>query len=234
MHCRNCDFFLSIQNFDRAEWVDEIEEFIFICPKCKHEIKLVSFLFEHGHISDQYLETIARDTEELYKEKYLDYMPKMQHNFLISHLSNCSYCSEKLESFRLNRISEQFESHVKVYNFFMSQAKHVSEIQNSFKIVTNGVGIKMFVFDGVSYNLSKNLFYDQIKENKHNLCYFLERDSYIAGMVSFIKIQKKIFLDRIWLKSQERMEKEKKFFNSLNCIDIKILYDLVRKKYSFL
>jgi hypothetical protein len=233
MHCSSCNFVLSIQDLDRTEWVNDSEEFIFICSNCKNETKLVSFLFNQEHINEQYLETIVADVDN--EEKYLDYVPNKQKEYLLNHLKKCLICSDKLESLRLKNISRQIITNEKTYNFFMSQAKQIGKKLTCSEITINCIGIKSFIFNQNLYKFSKrNLFYNHLEHNKNYLCYFLENDSHIIGMVSFIKMQDEVLLDKIWVKSEERIEKEKRLLRNLKCADVKILYDLVNKKFSFL
>ncbi|MDD5650197.1 MAG: hypothetical protein PHF86_07275 [Candidatus Nanoarchaeia archaeon] len=230
MLCENCSNFLSILDLNSVEWDNEVEEFIFICPFCQKESKLVSFLFEQGHINIHYLELIALDTEELNQEKYLDYIPDLQKDFLISHLSSCSLCSYKLETMRLNKIYQKFEFNENSYTFFMSKAKSVSKTLDQFDIKIVNNTIESFLYNNTKYYLfQKNLIYYKNIDNSFYSCYFIELNKYIIGMVSFIKSKKIILLDKIWLKPKEIILKEKKIINNLKCSDIKILFGLTNK-----
>jgi len=232
MECSNCGKSLSLQDANRNEWQDEAEVFVFVCPGCSAETKIIARLFESGHISSQYLEMIVLDTEDQGKEKYLDYIPGNQKQKLIKHLASCEFCSDKLERLRLNRIANSIEFKEATYSFFLTQAKEVYKVLQIDEFKKNGIGLKLFVFEGVSYQMTKDdLFYNIVNDKKRSqcLCYILEKDSHNVGMVSFIMLNDKVILEKIWLKSSQRILKEKKFLDNLKNSELEFLTDIVRK-----
>lgn len=232
MQCRNCSTPLTLQDLTNNEWSDVVEEFIFVCPVCKTEKRLVTFLFDSGHITDQYLELFILDSEYFRKEKFLDYMPEQQRNFLISHLSSCSSCSDRLESMRLSKVCQKVKIDETMFRFFSKQAVSVfKELKQSEVVFRDSKKIKAFLFEGVVYHLSEE---KKFYEDNELLCYSLEKQKHDIGMVSFFRTKENVIVEKIWFKSKERIQKEKNFLSSLKNTEMKILIDLVKKKDDFL
>jgi hypothetical protein len=85
----------------------------------------------------------------------------------------------------------------------------------------NCIGPKSFVFEGTTYNLSKkDLFYEKQENDCQLWCYFLEKEMFSIGMVSLKKIDQQMILEKIWLKSRERITKEKLFFEKLELCSV--------------
>jgi hypothetical protein len=239
MECKQCKTSLSLQDLDANEWLDNAEVFIIKCPLCQYETRLISFLFENDHISSQYLRMIISDSKRIKKEKYTDYIPEKQRKMLFEHLSNCSVCSDRIESLRLSEISKEIEFNENTYTFFLSKAKDIiKELDPDKKQINVNGSIKSFVFENETYEISEeNLFYYR-QETLDNvglerLCYSLEKDNFSIGMVSFVKSNGKIILEKIWLKSEQRIEKEKRFLLNLRSGKIRILFELIQKLQNF-
>lgn len=233
MECKKCNNPLSIFDVDRSIWVGQIEEVFFICPKCNSESKFVSRLFEKDHISKSFLEMLMNDCEK--KEKHLNYLPNEQRSALLTHLVSCQYCTEKLEEMKLTKILKEMKTNKFIYNFFTTQATEISKVLTDKEIETNNIGIKSFKFNRRAYAFSnKHLFYDCKKENKRLLCYTLEYNSSSVGMVSFLKSKKQVVLHKIWMKSKQRLEKEKVFLNNLRTGDMKTIASFIKRSYNFL
>lgn len=233
MKCNHCNLPLSIYNVDDNFWFEDKQTFVFICPKCSIKSELVSNIFEHGHITKPYLEMLIIDSEN--KEKQLDYMPQYQKDLILTHLRTCTHCSSILESMRLIKISNEIEFNRNIYDFFIMQAIDVSKKMTNEEIKNNGVGIKSFKFCNQEFHVSKkHLFYECKKENAKLLCYIIEHNSTNIGMVSFLKHNDYIILDKIWLKSEKRLEKEKRFLNNVKTGNMKVLVELVTKENDFL
>lgn len=233
MKCKQCDFPLSIYNVDDNFWFEDKQTFVFVCPVCSSKSELISSIFEHKHITKPYLEMLIVDSEN--KEKQLDYMPQYQKDLILTHLCSCTHCSSVLESMRLIKISNEIEFNRNIYNFFIMQAIDVSRKLSNEEVKINGVGIKSFKFHNQEFYISKkHLFYECKKDNAKLLCYVIEHDCTNIGMVSFIKHSDFIVLDKIWLKSEERLEKEKRFLNNIKTGNMKVLIDLVTKECNFL
>lgn len=233
MKCSICDTYLSIQDISNTIWDNELVVFIFSCPICYSEKKLTSNLFESGHISKPYLEMLVIDTEN--KEKQLDYVPVKQRQMLISHLSNCQFCSSFLEEIRLHKISKEIEFNRNIYEFFSSKAQGVCKVLNEQEIKIDCNSIKYFKFNDKEYELLfKNLIYESTTNDGQILCYVIEQDNFKIGMVSFLKLQDNIILDKIWIKSKERIQKEKLFLSNLKIFEFRILVDLIKKVHDFL
>ena len=238
MECSKCGTSLSIQDVERNEWLEDSETFIIKCPVCEHEIKLVSPLFDSGHLSNQYIRMIVLDSKFETKEKYTDYVPENQRKKIFDHISSCSVCSDKIESFRLSEISKEFEFNESTYKFFVEKAKEVVKELEPKQIKINGSGIESFVFEDKHYNVSIDNLFCSHKEKINDveierLCYGLEKESFNIGMVSFVKSKGKIILEKIWLKSEERLKKEKQFLLNLKSGKIRILFELIKKLPSF-
>lgn len=210
MRCKNCKTLLSFYDVDRNAWKDDIEEFIIVCPHCKTETKLVSYLFEYGHITNPFLEMLVEDSDNDTREKNLNYIPQKQRVMLLEHLKYCDVCSDKMEQIRLLNLSHSLLFNKDTYDFFMSRAK---DINQEIKCEFNCVGLKSFVFEGVFFSLSKkDLFFAQ----NQLWCYFLEQGSCSIGMASFRKFSNKVILEKIWLKSNQRIIKERQFIQELS------------------
>jgi len=221
MECGRCKTSLSVQDLDKNEWNDDSEIFIFKCPICEYETNLVSPLFESEHISNQYLRMIVSDSNNYKKEKHTDYIPELQRRKIFDHLSSCSFCSDKIEGLRLTEISREIEFNENTYRFFLKKAKNVEK-----QLVED----KSFIFENIKYEIiEEDLFY----KDEERYCYNLEKDEFSVGMVSVIKIDDKLFLEKIWLKSEKRLEKEKQFLLRLRSGKVRILLDLIQKRHPF-
>ena len=235
MKCNNCKTLLSIQDIENSEWKEDSEEFILKCPICNTEKIIVSRLFESNHISNQYLQLIVMDTEKQKKEKYLNYVPENQRQLLISHLKNCETCSSTLESLRLNKAYKDFETSENTYKFFISKAKDViKELKKEEYKSNKKTKDIVFVFDDEKYLLTcENIFYEKddnigcIKIKRK--CYVLEKEEHDIGMVSFVITSEKIILEKIWLKSEFRIAKEKQFLSNIKTGKIRLLLNLIQK-----
>jgi hypothetical protein len=239
MECDKCGTTLSINDVEKNEWNEDSEQFIIICPICETEKKLVSPLFESGHIARQYLSMIVLDSDSQNKEKTIDYMPKKQQDMIFEHLAKCDICSERIEETRLIKISKDIQINDSTYKFFISQADDVIEELSKDKVKMNCVGIKSFVYKNQEYQIdSKNLFceYEEflgdIKIKRR--CYILENEECSIGMVSFVETNEKLILEKIWLKTQKHLEKERQFLDNLRSGKVRVLFDLVKKIHSFL
>jgi len=233
MQCSTCSTYLSIQDISNTTWDNELVIFTFSCPICCSEKSLISHLFESGHISKPYLEMLVIDSEN--KEKQLDYMPIKQRQMLIDHLSKCEFCSSFLEEIRLDKISNEIEFNRNIYDFFSSKTQDVNKVLNDQEINIACDIIKSFKFNDREYEiLFKNLIYESSTNNGQILCYVIEQDDFKIGMVSFLKTQEKIILDKIWIKSKERIQKEKLFLSNLKIFEFRILVDLIKKVHDFL
>lgn len=228
MNCKNCKTQLSLYNIDRNVWLGKTEEFIFICPKCNVESKFITYIFKGVHLSLSCLEMLVVDSDN--QEKQLNYMPKEKRNMILEHLTSCPYCSNKLEEIRLLKISNELCFNREVFDFFMSQASNISILLKDDEVKTNDIGIKSFKFNNNEFFLSKkHLFYDLKKENEHFLCYTLERNNCSIGMASFLKKGNQINLDKIWIKSELRLLKEKILLRNISTGEMSALINLVRK-----
>ena len=238
MECSKCGTSLSIQDVEKNEWLDDSEIFIIKCPVCEHELKLISSLFDSDHLSSQYIRMIVLDSKFEVKEKYTDYIPEKQRKKIFDHISSCSICSNKIESFRLTEISKEFEFNESTYKFFVEKAKDVVKELEPKQIKINGTGIEGFTFEDKFYDVSLNNLFCRHEEKINDvkierLCYGLEKDDFNIGMVSFVKSNKKVILEKIWLKSEERLKKEKQFLLNLKSGKIRILFELIKKLPSF-
>lgn len=238
MECSQCKISLSIQDLEKNEWQDDAEVFIIKCPVCEHETKLVSSIFEEtGHISNQYLRMIIVDSKFQNKEKLTDYMPEQQRRKLFQHLSSCHVCSDKIESMRLLEISKEIEFNENAYKFFITRAKDIIKELDPSKVKSNG-RIKSFVYEDQKYDITEENLFCHHKEllngvDIERLCYNLERNDFSIGMVSFVKSNGKIILEKIWLKSEQRIEKEKQFLTNLRSGKIRILLELIQRLHDF-
>lgn len=240
MECSRCSTSLSIQDLDKNEWLENCEIFTLKCPVCSQESKLESNLFdEHGHLSNQYLKIIVIDSKDNKKEKYLNYIPLFQRNKILNHLSSCSICSERTEELRLSEISYELDFNEKIYKFFIEKSKDVYKELDPTKIQLDDSSIKSFTFEDETYEIKEeDLFYHNNQKLNNvdieRLCYNLEKDEFSVGMVSFVKSNGKIILEKIWLKSEQRIEKEKEFLQNIRSGKIRILFDLIQKLHAFL
>lgn len=229
MDCNQCNTSLSIQDLIKNEWIDDSEVFTIKCPICHYDNKLVSPIFESDHISIPYLKVIILDSKNTKKEKYTDYIPEEQRNKIFKHLSACQECSDRIENYRLTDILKEINFSGDLYNFFLDKAWQVDK-DATYKVVLNGHGIKKFTFNDKVYNVSKdNIFY----ENENIFCYRLEDQEFNVGMASFVKEKDKFVLDKLWLKTDKRIEKEKKLLASLKSEKVRILFYLFKKMHHF-
>lgn len=237
MECKQCKTSLGLQDLEQNEWYDNEEVFIIKCPVCQNETRLVSALFDESqHISSQYLRMIVCDSNSQKKEKYTDYIPQKQRQRIFQHLSSCSVCADKTESYRLSEIAKEIEFNENTYKYFVTKSKNViKELDPEKKqIIVNGT-IKSFVFENETYEISEEILFYNNQETLDNtilidrLCYTLDKDGFNIGMVSFVKSNEKIILEKIWLKSEQRIEKEKQFVLSLRSGKIRILFELIQK-----
>lgn len=227
MRCRKCKTLLSFYDVDSNAWKNDVEEFVSICPRCKTETKFVSYLFELGHITIPFLEMLVEDSDTEVREKYANYMPKEQREMLLKHLQQCEICSSKMEQIRLSNLSHSLLFDRETYEFFMSRAKSINQ---EVECKINGVGLKSFSFQGNTFLLSKKDLFFELEQNNTKLwCYFLERDSCSVGMASLKKSLNKVVLEKIWLKSSERIMKEKQFIRELSIGNVRDLFASSKK-----
>ncbi|MDD5650106.1 MAG: hypothetical protein PHF86_06785 [Candidatus Nanoarchaeia archaeon] len=227
MRCNTCKTLLSINDVDRNTWNNIKEEFVVICPRCKTEQKIVSYLFEFGHITNPFLEMLVEDSDNESKEKNLSYVPEEQRTMLLEHLRDCKICSDRMEQIRLINLSHSLLFNKDTYDFFVSRAK---DVYSDVEYKMNCVGLKSFVFEGTTYTLSrKDLFYESMTGETKLWCYFLEKDTHSVGMASFLKYSKGIILERIWLKSEKRIIKERQFLEELKIGNVRNLLSTVSK-----
>jgi hypothetical protein len=229
MDCQQCGTSLSVQDIARNEWIDNSEVFFVKCPSCEYETIIKSFLFVSGHISKPYLAMIVVDSQFVKSEKLIDYIPEKQRQTVFQHLSTCKVCSDMIEEIRLNEISKELQLTHDVYEFFLKQSKEVlKEIEYS---KTDHI---KFNYDKVNYEVNEhNLFRKNTEKKIEKLYFYLEKESINVGIVSFVRTHNKLFLERIWLKSQKRLEKEKQFLTDLRSGKIRVLLDLVQKIHNF-
>jgi len=239
MECIGCGESLSLQNIDKNFWREDTEVFVLNCPICDVKTEITSELFEDGHISKQYLAMVVSDTQyskTTSNEKLLDYLPELQKQKILEHVSMCQICADQLEEIRLKEFSKEIIFNEKTYKFFISRAKNIIrqlDLQKK-QVVLSESGIKSFVFDETEYELQEeNLFckrsemVEQIPLNRY--CYNISKESIFVGMVSFVISNNKIILEKIWLKSDEHIEKEKEFLKNLKNGKVKILFNILDK-----
>jgi hypothetical protein len=228
MKCTKCDTELSVQDLEKNEWVEDSEVFYIKCSVCDGITILKSNLFEDGHIAQQYLGLIVSDSGK-HKEKYVDYIPEVQKQKLFDHLNICDFCKNKIEGVRLAEISKEIEFNEKAYDFFLSKAKDVIT-QVDKEILKN----KAFIFEKEEYALNPEELFYQKKEllngiEIERLCYNLETDGIYVGMVSFVISNDRLILEKIWLKSENRIEKEKEFLKNIRSGKFRILFSIIKK-----
>jgi hypothetical protein len=214
--------------------------FIIKCPSCEFESKLVSPLFEEQHVSQQYLRMIVSDSKNDKKEKLTNYIPEQQRKNIFDHVSSCKKCSERIDDLRLSEISKEIKFNEKTYVFFVAKAKDIIKELDPSKnqVELNCIGVKSFLFEDEHYHVcEEDLFYHHHGELNgvmiERFCYNLEKEEFSIGMVSFVMSNGKIILEKIWLKSQQRIEKEKQFLSNLRSGKIRILFDLIQKLHNF-
>jgi len=239
MYCSLCNTSLSLQDVDRNIWKEQSEEFIIKCPVCQTEKILISELFEHGHINKQYFAIIVSDSDSNNKEKLTDYIPQNLKQKIFDHLSSCQICSEKIEEFRLNKIFKKINLNEETYNFFIKCANDVIIELNRENISFKNNNICSFKFENQTYTIDQNNIFYSCEKTLEGIkieqkCYLLEKNSYNIGMVSFVFSNNKIILEKIWLKSEQRLEKEKTLLTNLKNGKIRILFELIDKLQDFI
>jgi hypothetical protein len=235
MECSRCNTSLSIHDLESNEWLNDCEFFSIKCPVCEFITKVDSPLFENEHICSQYLRMIALDSSNNKKEKYTDYVPKKQRELIFEHVSTCEICSSKIESIRLDGISKEIEFNESTYKFFAANAKDVMIELDKTQVYIEESTIKSFVFDGKTYNLSEdNVFYYNCETlrgvEKKRFCYNIDSNGVSIGMVAFVFIDNKIVLEKIWLKQEHRVEKQRQFISNLRSGKTRILFDLIKSR----
>jgi hypothetical protein len=238
MECDRCSTSLSIQDVISNQWIDESEIFTIKCPQCSSESQIISPTFEAGHISIQYLAMIVTDSKEAKSEKYVNYLPIDVRNKIFEHLSKCKKCSDRVESLRLTEISNELKFSEKLYDYFVSKADDIIQELDPKKnqIKTNGSGVHWFVHNDNMYKVAQVFFRNSgLIEGIEfqRTCYNLESDNLTIGMVSFIESNNKIILEKIWFKSEERLELEKQFVSQLQNGKIKLVFDLLHRLHNF-
>jgi len=230
MDCKQCGTPLSIQDVIKNEWIDSSEIFSVKCPSCELETKIKSYLFVSEHISKQYLAMVVVDSQFVKSEKIIDYIPEKQRQMIFDHLSTCKHCSEKIEEIRLNEISKELQLTQDVYEFFLGQSKEVLKEIDYHK--TDDIE---FVYNKTNYRVNEqNLFRKNSEKKIEKLYFYLEKEGINIGIVSFVRTHNKLFLNRIWLKTQKRLEKEKIFLTDLKSGKIRVLLDMVQKIHNFI
>lgn len=236
MDCERCGTSLSIQDLEKNEWFNDSEIFFIKCPLCEHEIRLISSLFEEEHINKQYLKMIVLDSFSNKKEKYVDYIPKKQRDILFEHLSSCYKCSQDIEGMRLTEVDREIEFNKATYKFFIDKSKDTMIELDTKDMTLEGSVLKSFVFDNKVYEVCEdNLFFsnNEVLENVKvkRECYNLDNGELVIGMVSFVFSKNKVILEKIWLKTEQQIEKEKMFLSNMRRGKIRILFELFQKHF---
>ena len=77
---------------------------------------------------------IICDSNSQKREKYTDYIPEKQKQRIFQHLSSCSICSDRIESYRLSEISKEMEFNEiridKIKQEVLSELKKQSQKKN--------------------------------------------------------------------------------------------------------
>ena len=213
--CVKCKKTLYLSDVESNTWYDDHEEFVLTCSYCSEKNYIQVKLFdEHGHITKYNLEMLK-------KEK--NYLPEKQMQMLTNHLHECNVCSEALNCCILNEIETKLRFNEKTLNFFMSNSKEILKEISNVKFHTNGIGVKvdLFEFENKQYSISdEDIFY----RDNERICYYLRLDFCLAGLASFLNSVNKIVLERIWLRTEQSIKKEQRFFQDLK--DKKIKLDL--------
>jgi hypothetical protein len=234
MKCKNCDTLLSLQDLEKNEWHDDSEVFYIKCSVCNYITTLNSNLFEQGHVSQQYLGLIIYDSGSQKEEKFINYIPEIQRKKLFEHLENCDECKKKIESIRLDEVLKQIRFNEKTYNFFVAKAKNVIKQLDHDKVKLKDGKITSFIFENEQFTLNQeDLFYqkkDVLNDIEINRLYYdIKKNNFHIGIVSFAISNDRIILEKIWLKSENLIEKEKEFLKNLRSGKFRILFDLITK-----
>jgi len=217
MNCSECNHPLYLQDVSSCNWVDDVQEFVFVCSSCKKENVVKVKLFDlNGHIRRSYLAIMKDDSTYLNNEQ-LEKVSK--------HLEECEYCKSRVNDEYVEEVEEKIRFNEKSMDFFESNGKEINE---KIKIETIDRS-KFFMFDNEKYIINEQ---DEFFRNNGcgiNVCYYMRQGFCLVGMACIRILNDEVFLHKIWLRSKVQVEKEKVFFEKLKSGEIKLKLDTLGK-----
>jgi hypothetical protein len=221
MKCKKCNSDLNINDVKKSKWKNEIETFTICCSNCNEKNNISIDLFKNKHINEHYLNLLLQDSSYNKKifEKYLDYIPSKNKKNLLKHLDECICCQETLESKRLQAFSKNNEQNQELFKLFNKFSLNIiQEITNKQYKLSKNKNIETFKHENKNYKTS-DIIYENVEKNNGikltKICYNIIEKNIICGMAMFIITNDKVILDKIWLKNEATLKKEKLFLKNI-------------------
>lgn len=217
-NCYNCHNPLGLYDLRENVWHDDYEEFIFVCPNCEKQNKIISNLFKDGHINLNYL-ALFKDNPQHFPEK--------QKSVIEDHIHSCEECSARINELILSEIEEKIRFNEESLKYFESHGQTAAYSLTGDQVQTEEIEglkiVKCFKWNGDCHDLNQvDEFYRQTGPLFGNpnviaerVVYYMFEDHWLLGMVSFIFYESKVILERIWFKPDKVVKLEKKFIQDL-------------------
>jgi hypothetical protein len=226
--CYNCYTPLGIYDLKNSKWHDDVEEFIFICPSCGKENKIMSNLLSEGHIAMNYL--------SLFKENK-DYLPEQQQSIIFGHLTSCNICKNILNDLLLNEVEEKATFNAESIRYFNNHGFDVMQNVTSEVKVEGRRNIREFCLNGKVHNLTDEcevcrepFFLDEKKTQAERIIYFLMDEFLLLGMVSFVFCNDEIVLEKVWIKPEEMVKDERQLIDDFKNHRLNVSLSVLKAK----
>lgn len=227
LNCKSCESPLYWQDLETINWVNDHQDYVFICSECDTENIIQTRLFRDGHITKIYFDVLK-------DEKDRNCFPSEQLQKISEHLEHCNQCSEKLNEAILNEIEEKVKFNEKSYRYFIRKSNNIfKDLENT--ITTEDGHIEKFSYGGKDYTVNKDdEFFRETTNTVRKICYYLKIENCTIGMVSFIFSGEKIILEKIWFRPTEIINKQRKLFQDIKEGKVKIRLDTLYKIFKTL
>jgi hypothetical protein len=209
-NCSVCNSSLYLNDVVSNTWdsVNNVENFILKCSSCNHRNVVTVDLFKDGHISSYNLQMLRVDK---------NYFPKEQFDKITEHLQSCDVCKSHFEDTLLAEIEDNTIFNDKTVEFFNKHG--LLRMKKAENIIFEKNNITQIIINKNKFELTQE---DEFYRDKNTVGYYLRQDLCLYGLISFIFDNNEIFIERIWMRTLESVEKEKVFFDQLKNKKIKI------------
>lgn len=225
-NCIECGHPLHLQDLKNSQWIDDDQEFNFVCSACGRE-NLVKFgLFnKNGHIEKSYLSIIKDDK---------DYLTGERLSRFYNHINNCELCKNELNEEYILEVEEKIKFNERSLLYFTRNSQDIFKKLTKLDYERNNDHIKWFSYFCKFKIDEDDEFYRYEKKDYLQICYYLRQNSCLSGMVCFSIVKEDVILEKIWLRSEENLKKEQELFRLLKEGKIKIKLDTIKKIFKAL
>ena len=224
-NCFNCGYPLHLQDLKNSQWIDNVQEFNFICSSCNSNNYVKFSLFDkNGHVNRSYIAILKDDKEYISGERLTN---------LFNHINSCDECKKRLNEEYIADVEEKIRFNERSLLYFIRHADDVYKELINYKFENDHV--KYFKFEDKSFVIKEDdEFYRD--DDRCQICYYLRNEEQcLLGMVCFSIFNKeKVVLDKIWFRSEDNLKKEQHFFNLLKEEKIKLRLETIEKIFKTL